>query len=98
MEHPKVNHQGRWIWIKNGERILSNGDRLLGRFANYFQVGHNAFEFLVDFGQFYRDSDEAQFHTRIITSPAYARALLEILQDALDRYESSFGLISDEEH
>ena len=98
MKNPKFNHQGRWIWIKNGGRVFSNGDRLLGRFANYFQVGHNAFEFLFDFGQFYRDSDEAQFHTRIITSPAYARALLDILQDAIDRYESAFGGIPEEEH
>ena len=83
---------------KRKEQISSTDDYLLGRFSNYFQIGHNAFEFLFDFGQFYRDSDEAQFHTRIITSPAYARALLDILQDAIDRYESSFGGISDEEH
>jgi hypothetical protein len=36
---------------------------LEGRYANYFKVGHNAFEFLLDFGQLYAESREAQFHT-----------------------------------
>lgn len=98
MEQLKSDHQGRWLWIKKGERISPNNNQLLGQFSNYFQIGHNAFEFLFDFGQCYLDSDQAQFHTRIITSPAYARALLEILQDAIARYESAFGIIPDEEH
>ena len=64
-----------------------------GRYVNYFKVGHNAFEFLLDFGQFYPESDKAQLHTRIITSPTYAKALLEILRESLDRYEQTFGCI-----
>ncbi len=91
-------HQGRWLGVKDGERSSSNRDRLLARFSNYFQIGHNAFEFLLDFGQGYRDSDQAQFHTRIITSPAYARALREILQDAVTKYESALGRIQEEDN
>jgi hypothetical protein len=49
---------------------------LEGRYANYFKVGHNALEFLLDFGQFYAESQRAQFHTRIITNPTYAKAFL----------------------
>lgn len=68
--------------------------RLLeGRYANYFKVGHNPIEFLLDFGQFYPESEKAQLHTRIITSPIYAKALLEILQESIDRYEQTFGSI-----
>jgi len=66
---------------------------LEGRYANYFKVGHNAFEFLLDFGQFYPESEKAQLHTRIVTSPIYAKALLEIIRESLDRYEQTFGAI-----
>ncbi len=70
---------------------------LEGRYANYFKVGHNAFEFLLDFGQFYPESEQAQLHTRVITNPIYAKALLEIIRESLDRYEHTFGAISQED-
>ena len=71
--------------------------QLEGRYANYFKVGHNAFEFLLDFGQFYPESEKAQLHTRIITSPIYAKALLETLQESIGRYEQTFGSIPKED-
>jgi hypothetical protein len=56
-------------------------------------VGHNAFEFLIDFGQFYPESSEALFHTRIIISPIYAKALLETLMESVDQYEQTYEVI-----
>lgn len=70
---------------------------LEGRYANYFKVGHNAFEFLLDFGQFYPEAEHARLHTRIITSPIYAKALLETLRESIDRYEQIFGAIPKED-
>lgn len=64
-----------------------------GRYANYFKVGHNAVEFLLDFGQFYPESERAQLHTRIITNPIYAKALFETLGESIARYEQTFGAI-----
>ncbi len=64
------------------------------RYANYFAVGSNALEFLVDFGQSYQDSEKDMIHTRIITNPVYARALLEILQHAIAEHESRYGGIT----
>jgi hypothetical protein len=46
---------------------------LEGRYANYFKVGHNAFEFLIDFGQYYRESQSAQLYVRIIPLPFMRR-------------------------
>ncbi|MBZ5553734.1 MAG: DUF3467 domain-containing protein [Acidobacteriia bacterium] len=63
-------------------------------YANYFEIGFNAFEFLLDFGQFYPGDEKAHRQTRIITSPAYAKSLLETLRESIDRYEQSFGVIS----
>ena len=34
-----------------------------GKYANYFEVGHNQFEFYVDFGQYDPQSQKAQMHT-----------------------------------
>jgi hypothetical protein len=64
-----------------------------GRYANYFKIGHNALEFLFDFGQLYAESQRAQFHTRIVTHPSYAKALLGLLQEAIAQYERTFGVI-----
>ena len=68
-------------------------EQLEGRYANYFQVGHNAFEFVLDFGQFYPENTEARFHTRIVTGPAYAKVLSETLRGSIDQYEQTFGVI-----
>jgi hypothetical protein len=73
-----------------------NSSPLEGRYANYFEVGHNAVEFLLDFGQYYPDIQQARMYTRIITSPIYAKALLRTLGDSIDRYEQTFGAIREE--
>jgi hypothetical protein len=67
--------------------------RLEGRYANWFQIGHNAFEFLLDFGQHFPETSEMHLHTRIITSPIYAKALFEVLQTSIEQYEESHGPI-----
>ena len=64
-----------------------------GKYANYFKVGHNAFEFILEFSQLYSEPSTDKVHTRIVTSPPYARELLGVLQDAVDAYERTFGAI-----
>ncbi len=61
------------------------------QYANYFEVGFNAFEFLVGFGQSLSESDPTQVQLRIITSPRHAKTLCDILSAAIDRYEQTFG-------
>jgi hypothetical protein len=61
-----------------------------GRYANYFKIGHNAFELIIQCGQCY-SGNEPQFHTTIITSPAYGKALLDTLRDCLAEHEKSYG-------
>jgi hypothetical protein len=79
-----------------GEQDEASG-RPEGQYANYLEVGHNAFEFVMDFGQFFPSTGIPQFHTRIITSPPHARAMLVTLQEALDRYQQAFGPIPEGE-
>jgi hypothetical protein len=60
-----------------------------GVYANYFEVGQTAFEVVIDFGQRYAGQEFTPCHTRIVTSPIYAKALLETLQEALNSYDAS---------
>ena len=88
MNHPKSkNLKGK---ASLGEKIIE------GRYANYFKVGHNAVEFVLDFGQNYSENDEAELYIRVITNPCYAKTLLETLQESIERYEKAFGTIDKE--
>ena len=66
------------------------GDR---KYANYFEVGHNPFEFYVDFGQYDPNSEKVQMHTRIVTSPAYAKMMGETLSSSVENFEREHGTI-----
>ena len=65
-----------------------------GRYSNFFKIGYNAFEFLLDFGQVYTDTGADNVHTRIITTPRYAKALAELLIQTLTDFETNHGQIS----
>ena len=62
-----------------------------GRYANYFKIGHNAFELIIDFGQCYGEKEEITLHTRIVTSPAYGKELLNALRQSLEENEKLYG-------
>lgn len=64
---------------------------IAGHYANVFQIGHNAFEFVIDFGQQYGADDHARFHTRIVTAPAHVQTLIDTLADSLAHYRGEFG-------
>ena len=63
-------------------------------YANFFQVGHNAVEFLLDFG---RDFEEFKDRVlvRVVTNPAHAKVFSNMLRRALEQYEVRFGSIQD---
>ena len=65
--------------------------KLEGRYANHFEIGFTALEFLFDFGQFDEDSGTAIRHTRIITNPVSAKTFWEMLRDVLAEYETTVG-------
>jgi len=75
---------------------LQDNNKLEGQYANYFKVGHNAFEFVIDFGQYYPETDQAKLYTRIITNPAYAKSLIETLKESIEGYEKSFEAIAED--
>jgi hypothetical protein len=72
-------------------QAMEEADKLEAKYANYFQVGQNAIEFILEFGQLYSNEETPLFHTRVITSPVYAKQLLRVLEEAIRRHEDQFG-------
>jgi Protein of unknown function (DUF3467) len=68
-------------------------DEQEGRYSNHFKVGFNSFEFILDFGQAYEGVAAELHHTRLITAPAYTKALAQLLFDSLAAYEQTYGTI-----
>jgi hypothetical protein len=70
---------------------MQNPEHIEGRYANYFQIGQNAIELIIEFGQLYADETAPLLHTRVITSPSYAKDLLRLLSEALAAHETQYG-------
>ena len=64
-----------------------------GKYTNHFEIGHNAYTFVIDFGQTFTERNKPFMRTRIITSPTYAKDLLETLKESIAQYEQTFGAI-----
>lgn len=67
----------------------------LARYANYFEVSHNAVEFLLDFGQYQPEVGAVTLHSRMAFGPAHAKLLVHVLDGALLQFESEYGTIAD---
>jgi len=73
----------------------SADDPPLALYANYCDIGHNAFEFLFDFGQFLPERSSVQIITRIVSGPVQAKLFARLLSEAVGRYEATHGAIAD---
>jgi hypothetical protein len=67
--------------------------RTEGRYCNYFKIGFNPVEFLMDFGQLYMEEGAALMHTRIVTTPTYAKEFSRLLASSVRDYEAMHGPI-----
>jgi hypothetical protein len=65
-------------------------------YSNYFRVGFNSVEFLLDFGRQFEDR-EARLYQRIITAPAHAKEISLLLAQAVRNFETKFGSIRSED-
>jgi hypothetical protein len=77
--------------MKQKVNRIQEATTLEGRYANHIQIGHNSYEFVIDFGQLYAGNEEARFHTRIIVTPIYAKAFLDVLKKSIEQYERHYG-------
>ncbi len=67
----------------------------LACYANYFEVGHNAFEFLLDAGQVEPISGDIQLLSRIAVSPVHAKLLAHLLNQSIAQFEQAHQEIPD---
>lgn len=67
----------------------------LACYANYFEVGHNAFEFLIDAGQVEPQSGDIQLMSRIAVSPVHAKLLATLLNQSIAQFERAHHDIPD---
>lgn len=67
----------------------------LACYANYFEVGYSAFEFLIDAGQIEPQSGTVRLASRIALSPVHAKLLALLLNQSLEQFEESYQPIPD---
>ena len=67
----------------------------LACYANYFELGHNAFEFLLDAGQIEPQSGEVQRLIRIAINPVHAKLLSQLVVQAIEQFERMHHEIPD---
>lgn len=82
MEHPKLKNQK--------SRAFQRSKKIKGKYANCFKVGHNAFEFILDFGQYSPENEEPDICTRVIISPGCVKELFIILGESIEQYIENF--------
>jgi hypothetical protein len=66
-------------------------------YVNYFELGHNPYEFLIDLGQYRPTISEkggsVNMHTMVAISPPYAKLLSQLLAAAIHEHECVHGKI-----
>jgi len=68
---------------------------ITAEYANYFEVGHNAFEFLIDFGQIDPKSGDININSRLAVGPTHAKLFSRLMEGAVAQFEEQFGEIPD---
>jgi len=70
----------------------------LGVYANLMMVSHRKEEFILDFlfvPPQQPTGGQAALRSRVITTPEHAKRIVRALQENIQRYEASFGAISE---
>ena len=79
--------------------IQSDPATSLGVYANLMMVSHRKEEFVLDFlfvpPQQAAGETTATLRSRIVTTPEHAKRIVRALQENIQRYEASFGAISE---
>ncbi|MEO9779049.1 MAG: DUF3467 domain-containing protein [Sedimentitalea sp.] len=73
----------------------NNGRMIVAGYANYFEVGHNAYEFLLDFGQVDPQRGKAVINRRFALGPTHAKLLMRLMTRSVAEFEQEFGPIAD---
>jgi hypothetical protein len=64
-----------------------------GTYSNLVMISHSPSEFVMDFICVMPGLPKAKVIKRLIVTPDHAKRLVKALQDNINRYEASFGMI-----
>ncbi len=79
--------------MENQLQIELNDDIAQGIYANLAVITHSSSEFIVDFIRIMPGLPKAGVKSRIVLAPEHAKRLLRALEDNVNKYERSFGMI-----
>jgi hypothetical protein len=65
-----------------------------GTYSNLAMIAHSNSEFVIDFIRLMPGVPKAKVKSRIIVTPDHAKRLLAALKDNIEKYEATFGKIS----
>jgi ribonuclease BN (tRNA processing enzyme) len=68
-----------------------------GQYSNLVIISHSHAEFVLDFICIVPNVPKAKVKSRIITTPQHAKRLMKALAENIQRYESAYGTIKDQE-
>ena len=66
-----------------------------GIYSNLALIAHSENEFILDFIFFQPQNKKAKVRSRIITSPAHVKKMIEALKENIAKYETKFGQIKE---
>jgi hypothetical protein len=82
--------------VREHDRLV-DGDVGAALYVNYFEMGQNPFEFLLDLGQYHPGADDDDgtiaIHSRIAMAPPYAKMLTDLLVRSIRAHENDHGPI-----
>ena len=77
--------------------IQIDDDVAQGIYSNLAIINHSQTEFVLDFVNIMPGSPKNNVRSRIILTPQHAKRLLKALNDNINRFEKSQGLIKEQE-
>ncbi len=88
MSEENQNKQGQ-LNIELSEEVAE------GTYSNLAIINHSHSEFVVDFIRMMPGVPKAKVKSRIVLTPQHAKRLMKALADNVQKYESQFGEIKD---
>ncbi len=82
---------------ENQVNIELNEDVAMGTYSNLAIITHSPAEVISDFIQMMPGMPKGKVRSRIIMTPQNAKRYMKALQDNIQKYEQTFGVIEDHE-
>ena len=79
-------------------KVRIDEDAAQAKYANFINVWHSNYEFVIDLGQVMPGRNEITVFDRIVTNPLRAKLFLKALDMNIQKYEQMFGQIDIERH